>query len=165
MIRLLATIAAAVTLVATSASAFDPAHLKRLMETNECKGCELSNANLLGAKLRGAILVEAILASADLRNTILREANITGANLGGADLTGYYIPPPRNENGFRLEGYVVFFLSVFLSRCLSLSLSLASSRVRFLCRPPSLFLSLSHNPVEWTDIRTRESDVFIFKYD
>ena len=88
MIRLLATITVAVTLVATSASAFDPAHLKRLMETNECKGCELSNANLLGAKLRGAILVEAILARADLRNAILREANITGANLGGADLTG-----------------------------------------------------------------------------
>jgi len=88
MKRILATITVVATLAATSASAFDPAHLKRLMETNECKGCELYNANLLGAKLRGAILVEAILASADLRNAILREANITGANLGGADLTG-----------------------------------------------------------------------------
>jgi uncharacterized protein YjbI with pentapeptide repeats len=85
---LFAAVAVLATLVGSSASAFDPAHLKRLMETNECKGCELSNANLLGAKLRGAILVEAILASADLRNAILREANITGANLGGADLTG-----------------------------------------------------------------------------
>ena len=83
MKKLFATVAVLATLVGSSASAFDPAHLKRLMETNECKGCELSNANLLGAKLRGAIL-----ASADLRNAILREANITGANLGGADLTG-----------------------------------------------------------------------------
>ena len=83
MKRLFAAVAVLATLVGSSASAFDPAHLKRLMETNECKGCELSNANLLGAKLRGAIL-----ASADLRNAILREANITGANLGGADLTG-----------------------------------------------------------------------------
>ena len=65
MKRLLATITVVATLAATSASAFDPAHLKRLMETNECKGCELSNANLMGAKLRGAILVEAILARAD----------------------------------------------------------------------------------------------------
>ena len=88
MKRLFAAVAVLATLVGSSASAFDPEHLKRLMETNECKGCELSNANLLGAKLRGAILVEAILASADLRNAILREANITGANLGGADLTG-----------------------------------------------------------------------------
>ena len=88
MKRLLATVAVVLAMVGSSASAFDPAHLKRLMETNECKGCELSNANLLGAKLSGAILVEAILARADLRNAILREANITGANLGGADLTG-----------------------------------------------------------------------------
>ena len=88
MKRLFAAVALLATLVGSSASAFDPAHLKRLMETNECKGCELSNANLMGAKLRGAILVEAILARADLRNAILREANITGANLGGADLTG-----------------------------------------------------------------------------
>ena len=83
MQQLLATITVVATLAATSASAFDPAHLKRLMETNECKRCEFSNASLLGAKLKGAIL-----ASADLRNAILREANITGANLGGADLTG-----------------------------------------------------------------------------
>ena len=62
MKRLLATVAVVAAMVGSSASAFDPAHLKRLMETNECKGCELSNANLMGAKLRGAILVEAILA-------------------------------------------------------------------------------------------------------
>lgn len=48
MKRLLATITVIATLAATSASAFDPVHLKRLKETNECN---LSEANLEATNL------------------------------------------------------------------------------------------------------------------
>ena len=56
MKQILATITVAVTLVSSSASAFDPAHLKRLKDTGDCINCDLSGANLKGAKLRGAYL-------------------------------------------------------------------------------------------------------------
>ena len=45
--RVMAAITLAATLAASSASAFDPEDLKRLIETNECVGCDLSNADLL----------------------------------------------------------------------------------------------------------------------
>ena len=56
----MAKITVAVTLVATSASAFDPVHLKRLKETNECVVCELSEANLTSANLFNADLDSAL---------------------------------------------------------------------------------------------------------
>ena len=92
MIRLLATITLAVNLVASSASAFDPVHFKRLKETNECVGCELSKANLFkadltNAKLSYANLSEANLVGANLRGAVLRFADLSGANLSGADIT------------------------------------------------------------------------------
>ena len=55
--RVMAAITLAATLAASSASAFDPEDLKRLIETNECVGCDLSNADLLGVNLKKAILV------------------------------------------------------------------------------------------------------------
>ena len=54
MKQILATITVAVTLIASSALAFDPADLKKLKEANECLGCDLANANLTSAKLTGA---------------------------------------------------------------------------------------------------------------
>ena len=74
MIRLLATIAAAVTLVATSASAFDPVHLKRLKDTGICSHCNLSRANLRGADLTGANLTGANLEAANLSGTLMKGA-------------------------------------------------------------------------------------------
>ena len=77
MIQLLVTITVAVTLVATSASVFNPVHLKRLKETNECVGCELSKANLSITNLTYAFLY----------NANLRFADLSGANLSGAYLS------------------------------------------------------------------------------
>ena len=82
MRQILATITVAVTLVATSASAFNPVHLKRLKETNECVGCELSKANLSITNLTYANL-----SNANLSNANLRFADLSGANLSGADLS------------------------------------------------------------------------------
>jgi uncharacterized protein YjbI with pentapeptide repeats len=56
MQRILAAITVAVTLVASSASAFDPADLKKLKEANECERCYFLSANLTGANLSDAEL-------------------------------------------------------------------------------------------------------------
>ncbi|MGC8715241.1 MAG: pentapeptide repeat-containing protein, partial [Leptodesmis sp.] len=60
------------------AKAENPAHVKQLLETGACAGCDLVGANLQAAHLIGA----------DLRNANLEGANLTYANLEGADLTG-----------------------------------------------------------------------------
>jgi uncharacterized protein YjbI with pentapeptide repeats len=87
VIRLLATIAAAVTLVATSASAFDPVHLKRLKDTGICSHCNLSRANLRGADLTGANLTGANLEAANLE-----AANLSGTLMKGAILCNTTMP-------------------------------------------------------------------------
>ena len=46
----------AATIFASSASAFDPDDLQKLKDTNECRICDLTNANLSGAIMQGAIL-------------------------------------------------------------------------------------------------------------
>ena len=56
----------------------NPAHVRQLIETGECAGCDLAMADLSQAHLIGA----------DLRNANLKGANLTAANLEGADLTG-----------------------------------------------------------------------------
>ena len=56
----------AATMFASSASAFDPADLQKLMDTNECSNCNLNYANLTNAKLGGANLRGAYLEDADL---------------------------------------------------------------------------------------------------
>src|ERR687885_828342 len=55
------------------AQSYEPEHLKRVLETNQCPGCDLSYADLRGANLRYA----------DLRG-----ANLSYANLSNADLRG-----------------------------------------------------------------------------
>ena len=69
----------ATTLFASSASAFDPADLQKLKDTNKCIQCDLSGANLEGAYLKGAILLEADLSGANLEGA-------KGADLNGAIL-------------------------------------------------------------------------------
>ena len=58
----------AATMFASSASAFDPADLQKLKDTNECVKCDLADANLTGADLG--------------------RANLSGADLGGAYMNG-----------------------------------------------------------------------------
>ena len=73
--------AVVVTLLASSALAFDPEDLKKLKETHECVECDLSGADLVRANLKGANLKEAILVRIDLIG-----ANLAGANLEDANL-------------------------------------------------------------------------------
>jgi uncharacterized protein YjbI with pentapeptide repeats len=63
--------------VCISAEAADEISLKRLKATNDCEGCDLSNANLKGADLRGA----------NLKGADLRGADFTGSNIISANLT------------------------------------------------------------------------------
>ena len=80
------TVAAALT--ASGASAFDPDDLRKLIYTNECVKCDLSDltdltmwgTNLAGANLRGASLAEDNLSGANLSNADLSGANLYGLN-------------------------------------------------------------------------------------
>ena len=79
----------AASLMASGASAFDPAHLQKLKDTNECMACDLTGANLnrqilLETNLSGADLSGADLSGAALLEATLIEANLSGANLSGA---------------------------------------------------------------------------------
>lgn len=60
--------------LAISASAANPVHVKRLVETKECPKCDLSgaklgNADLSGANLNSANLRGAVLSSTELFNS------------------------------------------------------------------------------------------------
>ena len=93
-------LAIAATMFASSASAFDPEDLQKLLHTNKCVECDLSDlseANLLGATIRGANLRGAELSSsylrwADLSGADLREANLSGAELREAILCNTTVP-------------------------------------------------------------------------
>ena len=87
MKRLFAAVAVVAALVGSSASAADPEHLKKLKDTNECVGCDLTKAFLFKANLRNADLSKANLFNANLRNADLRFADLSGANLSGAKLS------------------------------------------------------------------------------
>lgn len=65
------------------AAAENPAHVRQLIETHFCQGCDLSGADLTQAHLIGGDL-----RNANLRDAILVEANLEGADLTGADLSG-----------------------------------------------------------------------------
>ena len=56
MIKHLTVLIAFLMTIGSQASAFDPAHLQKLKDTNECIACDLSGAYLKGANLMGAIL-------------------------------------------------------------------------------------------------------------
>ena len=76
----------AASLIASSASAFDPDDLQKLKDTGDCMDCDLSNANFRRIDLSNANLALANLSGADLNNANLRNANLSIANLSGADL-------------------------------------------------------------------------------
>lgn len=78
-------------------------HVRQLLNTQECAGCNLQNANLRDAylekaNLKGANLKKADLKGAFLENTNLKAANLDGANLEGANLEGAYLQWTRLEN-------------------------------------------------------------------
>lgn len=67
-------------------------NVARLLDVNQCYGCNLSGVDLSGenlddADLEGADLTNAILKGADLEGANLKGANLTGADLSGTDLS------------------------------------------------------------------------------
>ena len=88
MKRTLTALTVAASLIASGASAFDPADLQKLKDTGGCARCYLSGAFLEGATLREANLKGADLEGANLNAADLWLANLEGANLKGADLKG-----------------------------------------------------------------------------
>ncbi|MEM7797322.1 MAG: pentapeptide repeat-containing protein, partial [Cyanobacteria bacterium P01_C01_bin.118] len=89
-------------LTTVTAQAENPEHRRQLLQTNSCKNCDLSDANLAGLDLRDANLqganlsganltatqlIRANLKDANLQNTLLLSTDLTGANLQAADLT------------------------------------------------------------------------------
>ncbi|MUG97412.1 hypothetical protein F7734_35845 [Scytonema sp. UIC 10036] len=81
-----------------TAQAANPEHIRQLLASKKCSGCDLSGAGLVmadlsgadlnGANLVGANLSRANLIGADLRNANLSGASFFGANLSAAKLTG-----------------------------------------------------------------------------
>jgi tetratricopeptide (TPR) repeat protein len=89
---------AAVTLIGTTSLtapviAENLEHLRQLLSTKSCPGCDLSAtglvfAQLAGANLEGANLVRANLSQSDLTGANLSNANLVGASLSSANLAG-----------------------------------------------------------------------------
>lgn len=77
--------------LATPAYGFNPEHLERLLKTNQCPNCDLSNADLEDANLFGANLNNANLTDANLQGANLGFANLIDANLTGANLSNAYL--------------------------------------------------------------------------
>ena len=94
MKKTLTALTIAATMFASSASAFYPDHLHKLMNTGNCVKCDLTDvdlrnqANLYGADLSGANLSGADLSGANLSGANLAGADLENANLRGADLRG-----------------------------------------------------------------------------
>ena len=73
--------ALALALLPVAAAWAGPEALVRLLESGRCKGCQLSDADLVLANLR-----DADLRGAQLQRANLSQAQLDGANLGGANL-------------------------------------------------------------------------------
>ncbi len=73
--------------IVSPADAYNPKHLKTLISTKKCVGCDLSGANLSRQQLVNADLRAANLVGANLTDANLTSAKLDGANLTGADLT------------------------------------------------------------------------------
>ncbi|MEQ8660310.1 MAG: pentapeptide repeat-containing protein [Gammaproteobacteria bacterium] len=103
MLKITAALLGAAMVYAPVTPAYDPADLEHLELFRECKGCDLSGAelpyaafknseltgaNLSGANLKAVDFYSAIMVDVDLSGADLTEANLNGAVLTGADLSG-----------------------------------------------------------------------------
>ncbi len=73
--------------VSSAAEALDEVALKRLIETNECPGCDLEGADLRRLDLSGANLQGANLREANFFYAILDGVNLSGADLRSTNLS------------------------------------------------------------------------------
>jgi hypothetical protein len=95
-------------LIPSIAVAFKASDLTKLVDTNDCRWCDLrgadlSHAKLTGADLSGANLSRANLSGADLSGANLSAAYLRDANLTGASLSGTFFSK-ANLNGANLSG-------------------------------------------------------------
>ena len=77
--------------------------IQRLLETNKCRGCDLTGADLEGADLTGVDLIGADLTGANLQNAKLgaadlRDANLMNANFHMARFCNTTMPDGSKEN-------------------------------------------------------------------
>lgn len=105
----------------STAYALDEADLKRLIETNECPGCDLRAADLRRLDLSGANLEGANLQDANFFYAVLDGANLSGADLRSSNLA-YVSALPRvgdviDSVGRRLE-FPALFVGANLERAL-----------------------------------------------
>lgn len=101
---LVITILAIVTWFPIPGRADSPNDFKRLLTTNECKGCKLSGSKLNEANLQNAELQGAELQGADLSSANLMNANLTQAKLDGATLNGTNLKGTHGVTREQLEG-------------------------------------------------------------
>lgn len=66
--------------------AANPVHLRQLLETGACNGCNLQDADLTGLKLTGAKLRWSDLRGANFTRVDLDRADLTGADFSGATM-------------------------------------------------------------------------------
>ncbi|MEM7796501.1 MAG: pentapeptide repeat-containing protein [Cyanobacteria bacterium P01_C01_bin.118] len=105
----------------STAYALDESDLKRLIETNECPGCDLQAADLRRLDLSGANLEGANLEGANFFYAVLDGANLSGADLRFSNLA-YVSALPRlsdalDSSGRRLE-FPALFVGANLERAL-----------------------------------------------
>lgn len=84
--------------LATPIRAENPEHVRQLIETGFCRGCDLRGADLTGAHLIGADLRDADLENANLANVNLEGADLKGANLAGANLSDAFLNHAELDN-------------------------------------------------------------------
>ena len=80
------------------AGAENPDHMRQLLRTGDCPGCDLSGANLEGLNLSGANLQAADLNGANFQQTQLLNANMAEANLSDAVLVASDLSGANLEN-------------------------------------------------------------------
>jgi uncharacterized protein YjbI with pentapeptide repeats len=97
---------------AGAATAANPSHLKQLLATRQCPGCDLSQSDLQGADLTGANLERANLSQARLNAATLYKANLRGANLGQAHLYLANLGNAKLQNA-QLSGATLFAANLF----------------------------------------------------
>ena len=126
MKRTLTAMSIAVTMFASSASAYDEKDYDRLVDRSSdrsCKKCDLEGAplgnqtlvrkdlrkaNLKGANLTAASLRGADLSDADLREAFLKDADLSGADLSDAELKGAYMNGAILCNTIMPDGSVIY---------------------------------------------------------
>ncbi|MEO0756367.1 MAG: pentapeptide repeat-containing protein [Cyanobacteria bacterium J06648_16] len=99
--------------VASPAQAENPDHVRQLVRTGDCPGCDLSDTVLSGLNLHGANLQDADLGGTQFQNVQLNRANLSGANLSGANFVGTGMQGANLQAASLVDASSFFFCSVF----------------------------------------------------